>query len=168
MAGGAGGEPGVRVARGGAAGVGDEVGPAGAAIGRTLDPVARDRGAAVAGRRGPAEVDRGAPARRGREAGRGAGLGVVATTKTPERAYKRCRSPLAPLVPLPDSGPEPLKVLFGAPSLGAVPPRALEKPKVIFSVPSLLLPVHTLVELVAVKVFPNSSLRVASSPQSPS
>ena len=78
VAGGAGGKAGVGVARGGAAGVGHEVGPARAAIGRNLDPVARDGGAAVAGRRVPGEVDRGRPAGRCREARRGAGRGAGA------------------------------------------------------------------------------------------
>ena len=59
----------------GVVGVGHEVGPARAAIGRNLDPVAADGGAAVVGRRGPDEVDRAGPAGRCREAGRGAGHG---------------------------------------------------------------------------------------------
>ena len=46
MAGVAGGEPGVRVGGGGAVGVGDLVGPAGGAVGRDLDLVAGDGGAA--------------------------------------------------------------------------------------------------------------------------
>ena len=72
---GAGGQPGVRVGGGGIARVGDEVGPAGGAIGGDLDLVAGDGGAAGAGRGAPGEVDRGGPAGRGREAGRGAGHG---------------------------------------------------------------------------------------------
>ena len=72
---GAGGQPGVRVGGGGAVGVGDLVGPAGGPVGRDLDLVAGDGGAAGARRGAPGEVDRGGPAGRGREAGRGAGGG---------------------------------------------------------------------------------------------
>ena len=54
-------------------GVGDEVGPAGGAVGRDLDLVTGDGGAAGAARGAPGEVDRGGPAGGGREAGRGAG-----------------------------------------------------------------------------------------------
>ena len=71
----AGGQPGVRVGGGGAVGVGGLVGPAGGAVGRDLDLVAGDGGAAGAARGAPGEVDRGAPAGRCREAGGGAGGG---------------------------------------------------------------------------------------------
>ena len=59
----------------GVAGVGDAVAPARGAIGRDLDLVTGDGGAAVVARRGPRELDRGRPAGRCREAGRGAGHG---------------------------------------------------------------------------------------------
>ena len=71
----AGGQPGVRVGGGGAVGVGDEVGPAGGAVGRDLDLVAGDGGAAGARRGAPGEVDRVGPAGRCREPGRSAGHG---------------------------------------------------------------------------------------------
>ena len=71
MTGVAGGQPGVRVGGGGIARVGDEVGPGGA-VGRDLDLVTGDGGAAGAARCGPGEVDLGGPAGRCREAGRGA------------------------------------------------------------------------------------------------
>ena len=73
MAGGAGGQAGVRVGRVGAGGVGEVGGPGVGAVGGDLDLVAGDDAAAVVGRGGPGEVDLGTPARRGREAGRGAG-----------------------------------------------------------------------------------------------
>ena len=76
MTGVAGGQPGVGVGGGGIARVGDEVGPGGA-VGRDLDLVTGDGGAAGARRCGPGEVDRGGPAGRGREAGRGARCGGV-------------------------------------------------------------------------------------------
>ena len=76
MTGVAGGQPGVGVGGGGIARVGDEVGPGGA-VGRDLDLVTGDGGAAGARRCGPGEVDRGGPAGRGREAGRGAGHAVA-------------------------------------------------------------------------------------------
>ena len=64
------------VGGGGAGGVGDEGGPVRGAIGRDLDLVAGDGGAAGTGRGRPGEVDPGAPAGRCREVGRGAGHGV--------------------------------------------------------------------------------------------
>ena len=72
VAGGPGGD-GVGEGRVGIAGVGGQVPPAGAAIGGDLDPVAGDGEAAVAGRRGPGEVDPGVTAGRCHEAPGGGG-----------------------------------------------------------------------------------------------
>ena len=66
---GAGRKPGMRMARVGVAGVGDEVGPVRTAVRRDLDLVAGDGGAAVR-RRGPGKVDLRVAARRRHQLGR--------------------------------------------------------------------------------------------------